>query len=113
MPTTMRARAVTPSRATTRATTKKRTEATRRVARAVTTTTRAVRDGDEVRDEGRAPWVTRVPMGREARRARGREGKTREGGGGVRVKFVRVKFVRVKFVRGGGGRRRVGVDTGG
>merc|ERR1719238_409106 len=47
MPTTMRARAVTPSRATTRATTKKRTEATRRVARAVTTTTRAVRDGDE------------------------------------------------------------------
>merc|ERR1719238_1326461 len=47
MPTTMRARAVTPPRATTRATTKKRTEATRRVARAVTTTTRAVRDGDE------------------------------------------------------------------
>ena len=33
-------------------------------------------------------------MGREARRARGREGKTREGWGGVRVKFVRVKFVR-------------------
>merc|ERR1719478_1295042 len=33
----MRARAVTPSRATTRATTKKRTEATRRVARAATT----------------------------------------------------------------------------
>merc|ERR1719498_1901299 len=47
MPTTMRARAVTPSRATTRATTKKRTDATRRVARAMATTTRAVRDGDE------------------------------------------------------------------
>ena len=75
MPTTMRARAVTPPRATTRATTKKRTEATRRVARAVTTTTRAVRDGDEVRDGGRAPWVTRVPMGREARRARGARGR--------------------------------------
>ncbi len=75
MPTTMRARAVTPSRATTRATTKKRTDATRRVARATTTTTRAVRDGDEVRDEGRAPWVTRVPMGREARRARGGRGR--------------------------------------
>ncbi len=79
MPTTMRARAVTPSRATTRATTKKRTDATRRVARA-TTTTRAVRGGDEVRDEG---WRTR-PVGDEGAdgtrgeaRARG-EGKTRE-----------------------------------
>ena len=57
MPTTMRARAVTPSRATTRATTKKRMDATRRVARAMTTPTRAVRDGDEVRDGGRAPRV--------------------------------------------------------
>jgi len=40
-------------------------------------------------------------------RARKR-GEDARGGGGVRVKFVRVKFV-----RGGGGRRRVGVDTGG
>merc|ERR1719261_1373464 len=47
MPTTMRARAVTPSRATMRATTKKRMDATRRVARAMATPTRAVRDGDE------------------------------------------------------------------
>ena len=75
MPTTMRARAVTPSRATTRATTKKRTDATRRVARAMATTTRAVRDGDEVRDGGRAPRV-----GDEG--ADGTRGEARARGGG-------------------------------
>merc|ERR1719261_1314303 len=54
MPTTMRARAVTPSRATTRATTKKRMDATRRVARAMATPTRAVRDGDEAFESTKA-----------------------------------------------------------
>lgn len=42
------------------------------------------------------------------------EARARKGGEDARgVGGVRVKFVRVKFVRGGGGRRRVGVDTGG
>ena len=73
------------------------------------TTTRAVRDGDEVRDEGRAPRV-----GDEGADGTRGEARARKGGEDARgVGGVRVKFVRVKFVRGGGGRRRVGVDTGG
>ena len=60
--------------------------------------------------DARPAWVTRVPMGREARRARegGGGGEAARGGGAVRVKFVRGIVG-----RGGGGRRRVGVDTGG
>ena len=58
--------------------------------------------------DARPAWVTRVPMGREARRAREGGGEAARGGGAVRVKFVRGIVG-----RGGGGRRRVGVDTGG
>ena len=58
-------------------------------------------------EDARPVWVTRVPMGRESRRARG-GGEAARGGGAVRVKFVRGIVG-----RGGGGRRRVGVDTGG
>ena len=39
-------------------------------------------------EDARPAWVTRVPMGREARRARG-GGEAARGGGAVRVKFVR------------------------
>lgn len=74
------------------------------------TTTRAVRDGDEVRDEGRAPRVgdEGADGTRGEARARGGGGEAARGGGAVRVKFVRGIVG-----RGGGGRRRVGVDTGG
>ena len=74
------------------------------------TTTRAVRDGDEVRDEGRAPRVG--DEGADGTRGEG----ARAGGGGEAARgggAVRVKFVRGIVGRGGGGRRRVGVDTGG
>ena len=73
------------------------------------TTTRAVRDGDEVRDEGRAPRVGDEGADGTRGEARARGGGEAARGGGA----VRVKFVRGIVGRGGGGRRRVGVDTGG
>ena len=77
-------------------------DATRRGA--MTTTTRAVRDGDG-HDGGRAPVGDEGADGTRGGRARGEAAR----GGGA----VRVKFVRGIVGRGGGGRRRVGVDTGG
>ncbi len=73
------------------------------------TPTRAVRDGDEVRDGGRAPRVGDEGADGTRVEARARGGGEAARGGGA----VRVKFVRGIVGRGGGGRRRVGVDTGG